>query len=230
MLVKHKVKEHKMKIHTISAVIFATVSYNTLADDGPYWTTVNGNIFRSATTGECVRSGSWTPEDAIEECEGKGKVTKPAAAAPVAAAAADSDGDGVIDDMDKCPDSPADKPVDADGCTIVSVVLKNVQFESNSSELTAGSGEALDKAVAAMNKYDHLRIEIQAHTDSMGDAGYNQSLSQKRAESVRDYMVDEGIAADRMEVKGYGETKPVADNNTREGRAANRRVELKIID
>ena len=222
-----------MKIHTISAVIFATVACNTLADDGPYWTTVNGNIFRSATTGECVRSGSWTPEDAIEECEGKGKATKPAAAAPVAAAApaaADSDGDGVIDDMDKCPDSPADKPVDADGCTIVSVVLKHVQFESNSSELTAGSGESLDKAVDAMNKYDHLRIEIQAHTDSMGDAGYNQTLSQKRAESVRAYMVDKGIAADRMEVKGYGESNPVADNNTREGRAANRRVELKIID
>jgi OOP family OmpA-OmpF porin len=132
--------------------------------------------------------------------------------------------------MDKCPDSPADKPVDAEGCTIVSVVLKNVQFESNSSELTAGSSEALDKAVASMNQYDHLRIEIQAHTDNTGDAVYNQSLSQKRAESVRDYMVDKGIAADRMEVKGYGESKPIADNNTREGRAANRRVELKIID
>ncbi len=227
MRVKHKVKEHKMKIHTISTIILATVSCNALADDGPYWTTVNGNIFRSATTGECVRSGSWTAEDAIEECEGKGKAAKPAAAAPVAA---DSDGDGVTDDMDKCPGSPSDKPVDADGCTIVSVVLKNVQFESNSSELTAGSSEALDKAVAEMKKYDHLRIEIQAHTDNTGDAGYNQSLSQKRAESVRDYMVDKGIAADRMEVKGYGESKPIADNNTREGRAANRRVELKIID
>jgi OOP family OmpA-OmpF porin len=222
-----------MKIHTLSAVILATLSTHAHADDGPYWTTVNGNIFRSATTGECVRSGSWTPEDAIEECEGKGKASKPAAAAPVTAAAPvaiDSDGDGVTDDMDKCPDSPADKPVDAEGCTIVSVVLKNVQFESNSSELTAGSSEALDKAVAEMNKYDHLRIEIQAHTDDTGDANYNQSLSQKRAESVREYMVDKGIAADRMEVKGYGESKPIADNNTREGRAANRRVELKIID
>jgi OOP family OmpA-OmpF porin len=222
-----------MKIHTFSAAILATFSCNTLANDGPYWTTVNGNIFRSATTGECVRSGSWTPEDAIEECEGKGKATIPPAAAPVAAAApaaADSDGDGVADDMDKCPGSPADKPVDAEGCTIVSVVLKNVQFESNSSELTAGSSEALDKAVAEMDKYEHLRIEIQAHTDNTGDAGYNQSLSRKRAESVRDYMVHKGIAADRMEVKGYGESKPIADNNTREGRAANRRVELKIID
>ena len=82
------------------------------------------------------------------------------AAAPVVAAKIDSDGDGVTDDLDKCPNSPSDKPVDANGCTIESVVLKNVNFESNSSELKAGSSESLDKAVAAMNKYDQLRIEI----------------------------------------------------------------------
>jgi OOP family OmpA-OmpF porin len=222
-----------MKIQTLSAVLLASTSFNAFADDGPYWTTANGDIFRSATTGECVRSGSWTPDDVIEECGGEAKpAPKPApvAAAPVAAVAVDSDGDGVPDDADKCPDSPADKPVDADGCTIVSVVLKNVQFELNSAALTAGSGAALDKAVDAMNEYGDLRIEIQAHTDNTGDAAYNQQLSEKRAESVRDYMVSKGIAADRMEVKGYGESRPVADNNTREGRAANRRVELKIID
>ena len=140
----------------------------------------------------------------------------------------DSDGDGVVDGADKCPDSPADKPVDADGCTIVSVVLKSVNFKSNSSELTPGSNKELDKAVAAMNKYPQLRIEIQAHSDSMGEAGYNQSLSDKRANSVRDYMIDKGIAANRMEAKGYGESQPIADNGTKEGRLTNRRVELKV--
>jgi len=215
-----------MKIHALSAVIILSATFNAFAGDGAYWTTVNGNIFRSATTGECVRSGSWTPEDAIEECEGK--ATK--ISAPAAAAIADSDGDGVADDLDKCPDSPADKPVDADGCTIESVVLKNVNFESNSSELTTGSSDSLDNAVDAMNKYPDLRIEIQAHTDNMGDAAYNQLLSEQRAQSVRDYMVDKGISAERMEVKGYGETQPIADNNTREGRAKNRRVELRILD
>jgi outer membrane protein OmpA-like peptidoglycan-associated protein len=220
------IKEHVMKTHALSAVIVASATFNAFASDGAYWTTVNGNIFRSATTGECVRSGSWTPEDAIEECEGKATKT----AAPVATAVADSDGDGVADDLDKCPDSPADKPVDANGCTIVSVVLKNVHFESNSSELTAGSSVDLDKVVESMKQYDDLRIEVQAHTDNMGDAAYNQYLSEQRAESVRDYLVDKGIAADRMEVKGYGETQPIADNNAREGRAKNRRVELKIIE
>ena len=64
----------------------------------------------------------------------------------------------------------------------------------------------------------------------MGEAAYNQSLSEQRANSVRDYMVGKGIAANRMEAKGYGESRPVADNGTRDGRAENRRVELKIIE
>jgi len=209
-----------MKLQILSIAILATFSSNAMSGDGPYWTDVNGNIVRSATTGECIRSINWTPEDAIEGCDGK----------PVAVAPADSDGDGVPDDVDKCPDSPTDKPVDADGCTIVSVVLKNVQFESNSSDLTAGSSESLDKVVNAMNEYDQLRIEIQAHTDNMGEAAYNLSLSEKRANSVRDYLIAKGVAANRMEVKGYGETQPIADNSTRDGRATNRRVELKIIE
>ena len=225
-----------MKLKILSIAALAAFSSNALSDDGPYWTDVNGDIVRSATTGECIRSINWTPEDAIEGCDGKPVKPKPAAApvaaaVPVAAAApADSDGDGVPDDVDKCPDSPTDKPVDADGCTIVSVVLKNVQFESNSSELTTGSSESLEKVVNAMNEYDQLRIEIQAYTDRMGEASYNLSLSEKRANSVRDYLIAKGVAANRMEVKGYGETQPIADNSTRDGRATNRRVELKVIE
>ena len=227
-----------MKINFVSAVILLSLSSAAQADQEPYWKDANGEIYRSGF-GECVRTIYWTPEDAIEGCDGKPVATKkpepapaPAAVAvaPVVATPLDSDGDGVPDDADKCPDSPSDKPVDADGCTIVSVVLEGVQFESNSSELTAGSSESLDKAVAAMNEYDTLRIEIHAHTDSMGEAAYNQQLSEKRANSVRDYMISKGIAANRMVAKGYGETEPVADNGTRDGRAKNRRVELKIIE
>ena len=225
-----------MKLKTFSAIFIATVSFNATSNDGPYWTDENGDIVRSGF-GYCVRTVNWTPDDAIEGCDGE-PVKKarhevkaaPVVAAPVVAAPRDSDGDGVTDDRDKCPDSPSDKPVDDDGCTIVSVVLKDVHFESNSSELKPGSGESLDKAVDAMNEYETLRIEIQAHTDSMGEASYNQQLSEKRAKAVRDYMVSKGIAADRMEAKGYGETQPIADNGTRDGRAANRRVELKVID
>lgn len=216
-----------MNFKIFSVIVLAVVSFNAFSNDGPYWTDKNGNIVRSGF-GECIRTINWTPEDAIEECGAKPKA-KPAAVA-VVAAPVDSDGDGVPDDADKCPGSPADKPVDKDGCTIVSVVLKNVQFELNSSELTGSSSESLDKVVDAMNEYGTLRIEIQAHSDSSGDAGYNQSLSEKRANSVRDYLIGKGIASDRMEAKGYGESQPIADNDTREGRVANRRVELKVIE
>ena len=225
-----------MNFQTFSVIALATISFNAMSADGPYWTDINGNIVRSANSGKCVRSGSWTPEAAaqVEECQDKVAKPKadpaPVAAVPVAAAVVDSDGDGVPDGSDKCPGSPSDKPVDADGCTIVSVVLEDVQFELNSSELTASSSASLDKVVDAMNEYPDLRIEIQAHTDSMGEAAYNQSLSEKRAKSVREYLVGMGIAANRMEVKGYGESKPIADNGTREGRAKNRRVELEVID
>jgi outer membrane protein OmpA-like peptidoglycan-associated protein len=226
-----------MKINALSIIVLSLVSSGTMAAaENPYWTDVNGDIVRSGF-GECVRTIHWTPEAALEECgDGAVKAAKPepAPAAAVAAvpvvAPVDSDGDGVTDDKDKCPDSPSDRPVDENGCTIESVVLKGVNFELNSSELTAGSSESLDKAVDAMNKYGDLRIEIRAHTDSMGEAAYNQSLSEKRANSVRDYMISKGIAANRMVAKGYGETKPIADNGTREGRAENRRVELKVIE
>jgi OOP family OmpA-OmpF porin len=228
-----------MKFQTVSVIALATLSFNAIsADEEPYWKDPYGVIVRSANTGECVRTIHWTPEAAakVEECldeASKPKAAEPApavVAAPAVAAVVDSDGDGVPDSADKCPDSPSDKPVDADGCTIVSVVLEDVQFELNSSDLTPDSSASLDKVVAAMNEYPNLRIEVQAHTDSMGDAAYNQSLSEKRANSVRDYLIGAGVAADRMEVKGYGETKPIADNDTRDGRAKNRRVELEVID
>lgn len=224
-----------MKFNIFLMTVLAAVSFNAYSNDGPYWTDVYGNVVRSGF-GECVRTINWTPEAVIEGCDGWTPKAKPAAepapvaVVPVAAAPADSDGDGVPDDADKCPDSPTDKPVDENGCTIVNVVLKNVQFELNSSELTDSSSESLDKVVNAMNEYDTLRIEIQAHSDNTGEAAYNQSLSEKRANSVRDYLIGQGIAADRMVAKGYGESQPIADNNTREGRAANRRVELKVID
>lgn len=151
-------------------------------------------------------------------------------AAPVVVKPADGDNDGVIDSADKCPDTKAGVPVDADGCEITQVVLEGVNFELNAAELTSTSFAKLDEAVAKLKKYADIRVEVQAHTDNSGEASYNQSLSEKRANTVRDYLISQGIAADRLEAKGYGESSPMADNATREGRAQNRRVELKIIE
>jgi OOP family OmpA-OmpF porin len=234
------------KLKYFLALSLATISMQAFAEYAPYWVGSDGSIVRSGSGG-CVRTVHWTPKDAAicdalisgktlpaakkEEAGKASSAQTSAVAAPVVAAVpADSDNDGVADSQDKCADSPADKPVDAEGCTIVCVVLKDVQFENNSSELTPDSTESLDKAVAAMGKYGELKIEIQAYSDSMGDAAYNQALSEKRANSVRDYMISEGVAADRLTAKGYGEANPIASNSTREGRAKNRRVELKIIE
>lgn len=108
-------------------------------------------------------------------------------------------------------------------------VLVGVNFEFNSAELTEGSYPILYGAVQYLNQHKDLRIEIQGHTDNIGSDEYNQRLSERRAETVRNYLVAQGIDPNRLTTKGYGESVPIADNNTPEGRALNRRIEFKVI-
>ena len=144
----------------------------------------------------------------------------------------DSDGDGVIDDNDKCPGTPAGTKVDKNGCpqlfeeSKATLVLEGVNFETAKADLTPGAREVLDRVAVSLAAYPEIRVEVAGHTDNKGSRGYNVRLSQKRAESVRDYLVSKGIAADRMVAKGYGPDKPLATNDTEEGRAQNRRTEL----
>ena len=139
----------------------------------------------------------------------------------------DSDGDGVVDSKDQCPNTPAGATVDAKGCAL-GIVLENVQFELNSGELTAESKGILDKVAASLNaRKDVTSVMVIGHTDSSGAASYNQSLSEKRAKAM-DYLVSQGVASGILSSKGMGESAPIADNGTAEGRAKNRRVELKL--
>ena len=108
-------------------------------------------------------------------------------------------------------------------------MLKGVAFEGNSEVIKAESRQALDEAVAILQPRTSVRLEIQGHTDNTGDSDYNLKLSDKRAASVKAYLVGKGIAAYRLETKGYGDAKPVADNTTEEGRTANRRIEFKVL-
>lgn len=140
----------------------------------------------------------------------------------------DSDGDGVVDSADRCPGTPAGATVDTKGCA-VGIVLKNVNFELNSGTLTAESKATLDQVAASIKaRRDIKSIEVIGHTDSMGAAAYNQSLSEKRAKAVADYLVSQGVDSGILSSKGMGESSPIADNRTAEGRAQNRRVELKL--
>jgi len=104
-----------------------------------------------------------------------------------------------------------------------------VKFATNQSTLNAGSKATLDKLVKVMNDYPGTEILVSGHTDSQGDAAYNLELSKKRAFAVRDYLVTDGIDASRMAVTYSGETSPTATNETAEGRAQNRRVEIGIV-
>lgn len=143
----------------------------------------------------------------------------------------DSDRDGVVDSSDRCPDTPRGTRVDGEGCPLARVVrLKGVNFETNSSRLRADSRTILNDVATVLNRYPDMTVEIAGHTDARGADSYNQRLSQRRADSVRSYLIEQGVVATRLSAKGYGETDPVADNGSREGRELNRRVELRIKD
>lgn len=134
----------------------------------------------------------------------------------------DGDKDGVVNRLDKCPTTPAGDKVDASGCSY-SIPLQ-VQFDTNKATIKAESYGELDTFVQFLKDVPSARGELQGHTDADGSDAYNLSLSQRRADAVKAYIVDKGIDGARISAKGYGESQPVADNKTAEGKKANRRV------
>jgi OOP family OmpA-OmpF porin len=135
----------------------------------------------------------------------------------------DSDGDGVTDNLDQCPNTPMGATVDARGCwTYEAVVL----FGFDSAEIKSVAYPMLDEASDILKKNPELNVEIDGHTDNMGPADYNMKLSERRANAVMEYFISKGIDAKQLTIKGFGLTKPAAGNDTEEGRAKNRRVEL----
>jgi len=172
---------------------------------------------------------------AVEEDEPAEAAPAVAAAAVVAAAPADSDGDGVFDDADQCPTTPAGRSVDATGCEKVLKeaisVRMNVLFDTNKATLKPESFVDIERLAKAMQEYATTKVIIEGHTDSSGDNALNKSLSEARAKAVADALVGQyQIDASRVSSVGYGEDKPVADNSTEAGRAQNRRVQAEISE
>lgn len=169
-------------------------------------------------------------------CPGRGLLEKPCEVL-------DSDGDGIFDYQDKCPQVYAKT---ADGCPLPEAAapapaaalapaaapapvmpdLKGVNFDFDQSYIRQEDFAKLDQDVATLKQWGDVKVEVAGHTDSIGTDEYNMGLSLRRADAVRSYLVDKGIAADRLTVKGYGESQPIADNATDAGRFQNRRVEL----
>ena len=111
----------------------------------------------------------------------------------------------------------------------VAIPLHNVFFDFNKYSLKPESYPELNRLLAFIKKHNDLKIEISGHTDNKGTDAYNKELSQKRADAVKNYLISKGCNADNLISTGYGESKPVADNNSDENCAKNRRVEFKVI-
>jgi OOP family OmpA-OmpF porin len=151
-----------------------------------------------------------------------------APAAVVAAAPADSDGDGVANDRDQCPGTPAGAKVDARGCEIIK--LRNVYFGFDSAVLLATAKRILDDSASMLRRHPDLKVEIAGYADARGPESYNQKLSERRAEAVRRYLEQAGVDAARLSARGYGESHPGASDMSANGLAASRRVELSVKD
>jgi OOP family OmpA-OmpF porin len=136
----------------------------------------------------------------------------------------DSDGDGVADYLDQCPETPKGATVNRVGCWALEGV---VLFDFDSDDIKPEAYPLLNEVLTILKKNPQLSVEIQGHTDNVGSAEYNQTLSEERAQAVMDYLVKNGIDPQRVSSTGYGLTRPVASNDTDEGRAKNRRVELR---
>ena len=159
----------------------------------------------------------------------------------------DEDKDGVFDRRDRCPGTPAGTPVSHNGCPLPQypapvkteppppaeevITLSdagNVLFEFDKSNLTAEARALLAGLMDRFTAADVVSIKVDGHTDSVGTNRYNQGLSERRAASVMHFLIEQGVAAAKLSSEGFGEERPVADNESAEGRAQNRRVELHI--
>lgn len=206
-----------MKSHRLLTLALATsgmIASSLALAVQPYWHDQDGRVVRDGSGG-CVQTQDWKPELATVECGAKAAaapapapVARPAPApAPVAAPA-------------PAPTPVAEQPVTLRGDT---------SFALGSDELSPAARAELDslaKRVLALESLDS--IEVAGHTDNRGAATFNQSLSERRAESVKRYLVEQGVSAAKITTTGHGMNRPVADNNTAEGRAANRRVDITI--
>lgn len=179
------------------------------------------------------RDGDGVP-DSVDKCPNTPKgVSVDSSGCPV-----DSDNDGVPDYLDKCPDTPKGTKVDKDGCPEVvaqpkaapaklcSPAIIDIQFDTNKSDIKPKSRDELKKLADFLTEFPNAKGTIAGYTDNVGNKASNMKLSQRRADSVRAYLIKNfNIAPERISSKGYGPDKPIADNKTSAGKAQNRRIE-----
>jgi len=201
-------KTFALSVALTSGLMITSSAFASIKGNAGYVTDSSGNVVTDAF-GECWHTSSWNKKWAIAACEGGKaiKMTTKPAARPAPAPR-----------VMKAPKKPEFEPV---------VLKSGALFTSGKATLGNAGLSELDALAAKIKATDTIRsIEIIGHTDSMGDAAMNQKLSESRATAVKAYLVKQGIAANRITASGMGEDKAVADNDTTEGRAQNRRVEV----
>ena len=182
------------------------------------WRSGDGStVWRNGSGELCWRNSSWTPATAALGCDG---AIEPVVATPVAQAPAP-----VVTPMP----APAAAPQPAPAPVLAMTLQAETLFDFDKSIIKPAGKAALDKLVVDLSKVKMETLIAVGHTDAIGSDGYNQALAIRRVEAVKAYLVSQGVPSDQIKTEGRGETQPVASNNTREGRAQNRRVEIEVV-
>ncbi len=180
-----------------------------------------GHMFGQHKEAAPVDSDGDGVTDDVDQCPG----TPAGVAVDEVGCPLDSDGDGVLDYMDQCPNSTPGAAVDEAGCEAVTMSMNLVvEFANDSDALQAADNPDIQAAAAFLSAHSNISATIEGHTDSRGPAAYNQALSERRAKAAAKALVEQGVAEERISVVGYGESQPIADNSTAEGRQTNRRI------
>jgi opacity protein-like surface antigen len=168
--------------------------------------------------------------DGVDQCA----ITPPGAIVDERGCPSDTDGDRILDGLDQCPETPEGAKIDRDGCPRVRLdkeepqILQNVKF-LRGTELYPGTEAWIQLLIDALHYWSDITIELGAYTDSTGTAEGNRQIARRRAEVLREWIVERGIDRNRLKVKGYGAVNYVADNETEQGRDTNRRIEVKYL-
>jgi OmpA-OmpF porin, OOP family len=206
------------KLNKVALLIAsATLACAASAQNIDNWRNAGGDVWKNGTNEYCWRDANWTPATAVSTCDGALKPAAPVAA-PVAAPAA----------------KPAPAPAAAPRAPAPAAAQKvnyaaDAFFDTNKAVLKPEGKAKIDDLVSKIGGINLEVIIAVGHTDSDASDAYNQKLSVKRAEAVKAYLVSKGIAANRVYTEGKGESQPVADNKTKEGKAKNRRVEIEVV-
>ncbi|MEI9941010.1 MAG: OmpA family protein [Pseudomonadota bacterium] len=210
-----------------SAIVLSVLTLSTaaLADTSGYWVNATGQVARDGA-GTCYHNGTWTPEKAIPGCDGVPLVQT--APPPIAVAPLDADRDGVSDDLDQCPSTPVGAVVDTAGCpkklerNFISYL--DVKFGFGKHDIEGDAHAEIRKVSTFMKQYPSVKVTVEGYTDDTGPADFNRQLSKERADAVIAALVADGVSAGRLSSAAYGETHPMATNETAAGRRENRRV------